>query len=123
MEPQKIGNHWITKMGLITSPALILLGMYAYRYGDRIIGSVIFSFGLFRFGLTVSTLLKVTPRPIELKFSFVNKYIGLFAAILFIIIGAIFLNTANNKIGLFIFSVGLFRLGMSIGVLIKNEKR
>jgi hypothetical protein len=58
MEPQKTGNHWSTKMGFITAPAMIIAGIVAYNYGDHVIGIGIAVFGIFRLGLLLGLMLK-----------------------------------------------------------------
>jgi len=58
MEPQKIGNHWSTKMGFITAPAMIIAGIVAYRHGNHAIGIGIAVFGIFRLGLLLGLMLK-----------------------------------------------------------------
>jgi Zn-dependent membrane protease YugP len=58
MEPNNTSNHWTTKMGYITAPAMIIAGIIAYNYGDHMIGMGIMLFGVLRLGLLIGLRVK-----------------------------------------------------------------
>ena len=55
MDNSKPGDHWSTKLGLLTGPVIILLGVIALNVSDRSqgIAYVIILFGLFRLGMSM----------------------------------------------------------------------
>lgn len=55
MDNSKPGDHWSTKLGLLTGPVMILLGVIALRFSDKSPGMayVIILFGLFRLGMSM----------------------------------------------------------------------
>lgn len=55
-----VGNSWSTKMGLITGPVMIILGILALRFSgkDHNLAYVIITFGVIRLGLSLFMYLK-----------------------------------------------------------------
>lgn len=55
MDNSKPGGHWSTKLGLLTGPVMILLGLLALRFSQKspTLAYVIILFGFFRLGMSL----------------------------------------------------------------------